>query len=209
MEAKDKFGNTIYPYIYEKLLDIGNKLENIGFIESAQKPNLFYFNFNKDTVVFADMRGTVEVKIYEEPIPLIYFKLNDWLPLWKQNRIKNEILKILNENQIPYRQSFYDKMDGWIEPHDLVLDTFRAMVKKDDEISEDIFDEYTGDLVVFGSLYNYNFNVTKIDGYCKKCGIDIQKNVPLCERCFNIEYNKRKAKIFYGKYKKKNHKNIK
>ena len=145
MQPKDKFGNPIYPYIYKKLLDIGNRLEMLGFMESVKKPNLFYLHFSNDATVFADMRGTPEVKIWEEPIPLFYLKLKEGLPLWEQNRIKNTILKFFKENQIPFRESFYDEMDGWIEPYYYLLDTYREITGKSDKISEGIFYKYVSE----------------------------------------------------------------
>jgi len=74
---QDKFGNPIYRGTFSRLCTIGRRLERLGYQESKKKPNLFYKGL-KGVRVYADMRGTEEVPIWEEPRPLFYIFFSDW-----------------------------------------------------------------------------------------------------------------------------------
>src|SRR4030042_411413 len=112
MQPFDKFGNRIYPNIFNKLLEIGEQLLRVGYLESIKKPNLFYKKIEQEATIlnFLDMRGTEEIKIWEEPVPLMYQKIEKG-ELWQVGRIVKREIQMLKENNIPYRFSF----EGWIE----------------------------------------------------------------------------------------------
>lgn len=121
MIRQDKFGNPIYNHVYAKLCVIGMRLEKLGYDESTKKPNLFYKKLD-GVVFFADMRGTMEVPIWEDPSPLFYYK-GDAL---KNRAIIIEEWKILIENGCRPRISFeadeqymFDRIEG--------LDAFRLV----------------------------------------------------------------------------------
>jgi len=113
MIPEDKFGNTIYPRLFNKIKSYGDSLVNLGFVESKRKPNLF-FKKNEYGIFFADMRGTEEVPIWVESTPLIYFLPEDTLSLWLKNRTIKKIVNEMEVNGIPYRRSFEDYND-WEE----------------------------------------------------------------------------------------------
>jgi hypothetical protein len=71
MKAEDKFGRRIYPKTFLILKKYGEILAELGWEESRSKPNLFYKMFD-EIMVFADMRGTEIVPIWEDPCPLMY-----------------------------------------------------------------------------------------------------------------------------------------
>lgn len=131
MIPKDKFGNPIYDHIYAKLFVIGMRLEKLGYDESTKKPNLFYKKSN-GVVFFADMRGTMEVPIWEDPSPLFYYK-DDTL---KNRDIIVREWKTLIENGCRPRISFeadeqymFDCIEG-LEAFRLINGTCESCGKK-------------------------------------------------------------------------------
>ena len=52
---------------------IGKKLETLEYMESQNKPNLFYKKIN-EKVIFADLRGTEVIPIWDDWRPMIYSK---------------------------------------------------------------------------------------------------------------------------------------
>jgi len=131
------------------------RLEENGYKESKKNPNLFY-RFVGAGFIYADMRGTEEVPIWEDPVPLIYFRFDGNIPLWKQVRIKEEQISKLKEVKCPYRFSFYEFKDETNILHKL-----------------ERTDEH------FASFYEFYDEVFP-NGYCMKCGKDIQKNSYHC-----------------------------
>ena len=110
MQPTDRFGSTISEPVYKIICEIGVKLVGAGYRESVSKPNLF-FRTTKDAVYFADMRGTEQVRIWCEPVPLFYAQFTDKTPKWLQTRsIKCEIAR-LDAVNVPTRQSFYMTQD--------------------------------------------------------------------------------------------------
>lgn len=122
MKALDKFGHEIYPSVYNKMLNYSRVLKVHGYIESSRKPNLFYKHngeahfYNSiagrrectTVTFFADMRGTKEVPIWENPSPLFYVKFSELPPRWLKNRLAGEEfdgLKICRESD---EQDFED-----------------------------------------------------------------------------------------------------
>ena len=105
MEPTDKFGNTIYPRTYGKLQIIGKALQESEWRESTKKPNLFYKKFGS-LMVFADMRGTEIVPIWEEPYPLIYASRDG--EDWKRRRALRLATSELEALGVPTRYSFFE-----------------------------------------------------------------------------------------------------
>jgi 5-methylcytosine-specific restriction endonuclease McrA len=115
MESQDKFGRIIYPHIFNKLCEIGVKLKVIEYKEAKHKPNLFWKKFDGGSV-FADMRGTELVPIWKMPEPLIYFKFEDNVKEWEQVRKEKKEFQLLDENNIPWRESFWKEVDvNWMD----------------------------------------------------------------------------------------------
>lgn len=111
MRAVDKFGNKINNKTYKQMIEYGLLLKEQGYIESKKKPNLFYKKIDEG-IIFADMRGTDIIPIWEDTSPLLYCNFGDDIPLWKQRRILNE-----EKSKCKGRFSFY--MDS--EPDGLMF----------------------------------------------------------------------------------------
>lgn len=64
--------------IWNQMCFVGNKLINLGYIESGKKPNLFYKQINcknnKQGLIFGDIRGAKQLPIWEDPRPSLYFQ---------------------------------------------------------------------------------------------------------------------------------------
>lgn len=70
-------GRPIYSdQIWSRLVEIGQRLGKVGYDESGRKPNLFYRKI-EGGVLFADLRGTEEIPIWDSPCPLLYFSSED------------------------------------------------------------------------------------------------------------------------------------
>jgi len=107
MKPEDKFGNEIYSDVYDTLCEYGARLKEIGYQESRNKPNLFYYQKFGDVTFFMDMRGTKQVKIWESTRPLFYWNIDLEMPDWAKRRMLKEEEERLLEHQIPLRLSFY------------------------------------------------------------------------------------------------------
>ncbi|OLS29421.1 MAG: hypothetical protein HeimC2_00510 [Candidatus Heimdallarchaeota archaeon LC_2] len=109
MKAEDKYGRPIYKYIFSTLEKFGKSLINLNYKESKQKPNLFYRVLPNGGVIFADMRGTEIVPIWEDPRPMIYWKLDELRGIvdakTAQVLIQNEFLRYKKFN-IKFRLSY-------------------------------------------------------------------------------------------------------
>jgi len=108
MIPKDKFGNPIFRDVYESMLWFGVILLRNGYRESETKPNLFYRE-TEEIIFFADMRGTGEVKIWEDTRPLFYMGINNRIPDWKKNRSEKDEIERLKKAGCPIRRSFYEE----------------------------------------------------------------------------------------------------
>ncbi len=113
MEPKDKFGKIIYPHVYNKLCEIGVKLKVIEYNEAKNKPNLFYKKFDGGCV-FADMRGTEMVPIWDMLEPMIYFSFNNNIQDWLRIRKEKKEFQILDDNNIPWRETF-EEDESWMD----------------------------------------------------------------------------------------------
>lgn len=105
MKPLDKFDTQIYPKTYNKMLGYSRVLKAHGYTESSRKPNLFYKHDGNayfygtqwtTPTFFADMRGTVEVPIWEDPSPLFYVQFSGTPPKWLKNRLAGEEFDELN-----------------------------------------------------------------------------------------------------------------
>lgn len=153
MINKDKFGNEIYPKKFKILQENGNILLVKGYTESFNKPNLFFKQI-QEGFFYLDMRGTMEVPIWEDQRPLFYGFFNENIPFWKRRRLlKKELIKMHHE-KIPFRLSFefgHNDPDFW--------DTLV------------IIDEENG-------VFKWD------DGYCQFCNKDFQDEGEFCsEKC--------------------------
>lgn len=111
----DKVGRPIYPSVFRRLKVIGQQLHELGFKESKRKSNLF-FKVITEGCVFADMRGTDMVPIWEDPIPLVYY---NWRGMsrrekdWKVEGLTNDEMRrkeicfelLLKVAGVPFRVS--------------------------------------------------------------------------------------------------------
>lgn len=108
MKAEDKFGRRIYPKTFLIIKKYGEILTELGWKESRSKQNLFYKKFD-GIMVFADMRGTEIVPIWEDPSPLIYAEKGH--ENWKKRRALRYAVEELGSNGIPHRFSFYEECE--------------------------------------------------------------------------------------------------
>lgn len=186
----DKFGHPIYGRAYEDMLILGNRLLKQGFIESRKKPNLFYKKINSGAV-FADMRGTEEVRIWQDPVPLLYYSFDEDTQLWKRHRISKAVEQSLDRSGLQYRKSFYSEIEGSMDDGYFLRDRHVEAFGTEELFWESIYVE-TEDA--------YYPDLTKVDGFCKICYRDISRNTLFCDRCFKIELQRRRAKEVFGKY---------
>jgi len=95
MEPIDKFGRPIYPHIFRKLAQTGRKLQSLGYQESSQKPNLFECKY-KQVAFYADMRGTDEIRIWEDTRPLFYWFFRNEMPelIVRQRMVQIEWMRL-------------------------------------------------------------------------------------------------------------------
>lgn len=98
-------GRPIFQHIYRKIVAIGERLVEMDWKESYNKPNLFYKKFG-EVMVFADMRGTEIIPIWEAPHPLIYAGRGE--ADWKRRYAINQTTDELYSREIEYRFSFPD-----------------------------------------------------------------------------------------------------
>ena len=113
MEPVDKFGRKINLQIFNRLCNIGLKLNKLGYKESKRKPNLFYRKF-EGGFIFADMRGTEMIPIWESPEPIIDFKFDSNIQEWQQVRIREKELEMFRNNIVPWRFT-YEEDEHWMD----------------------------------------------------------------------------------------------
>lgn len=73
----DSRENILYPRLAAKLLETGRRLCAAGFKQSQTKPWLYLVSISGVGAFFANMGGTDEVPIWEDPTPLYHWKLNN------------------------------------------------------------------------------------------------------------------------------------
>ncbi|MBX8639002.1 MAG: hypothetical protein JRN68_10815 [Nitrososphaerota archaeon] len=115
MEPKDKFGRHLYGKVWLQLCENGVKLKQAGYWESKKKPNLF-MKIEGDFSLYADMRGTEEVPIWEDTSPLFYAYPKDrkeadqYQTETIRTIIASEIYKLYSAG-LDVRLSFYDQCE--------------------------------------------------------------------------------------------------
>lgn len=106
MRREDKLGRRIFSDdIWNKMLSTGQKLTELGYLESRNKPNLFFIKVEHG-VFFTDLRGTEIVPIWDDPRPLFYWQIDEKLPAWMCRRLIKEELMRLGTNGCRCRLSF-------------------------------------------------------------------------------------------------------
>ncbi len=155
MIQQDKFGNQIYYSKFKILIETAKKLQELNYKESFKKQNLF-FKKTGEGCMFADMRGTDEVPIWEDTDPLFYWLFNEDIPYWKQRRLIEEEIKIFIKRKCPFRVSF--------DVHDNPIFNFENYE--------------SGSFVDFeGGEFDWE------NGFCKKCQKDFQDEGSFCAEC--------------------------
>jgi hypothetical protein len=171
MLRQNKDGRPIYSEKkWQKLQEAGEILIQLGYKESYNKPNLFYRQISGG-IVFADLRGTEIVPIWDDIRPLIYKSENlDF------NRFMKEVVKLKRSGCDP-RGSFYDmyELGGW----GFVLDDSKIPVGYCKRCGRDIIDIVKWDIL----LEDYNIIYTK--------GIDLDLELNYCPICRKIESSKK------------------
>ena len=73
MKRQNKDGRPIFSNTtWDKMLKSGRLIESQGYAESGAKPNLFFRKIETG-VLYADMRGTDIVPIWDDTRPMLYF----------------------------------------------------------------------------------------------------------------------------------------
>lgn len=106
-------GRPIFSKPWNAMSHHANILSQYGYVESIKKPNLFYRE-DKETkaVFFADMRGSNNHPIWDNPTPIVYAKFPNNMPLWKRNRLSKQELNKLPDCVI-YRDDVIGIFDIW------------------------------------------------------------------------------------------------
>jgi hypothetical protein len=123
-------GRPIYPNIFKQLQTIGTILEECGWRESINKPNLFLKEF-EGVMVFADMRGTSITPIWEEPYPLLYADTGHLK--WKRRHALQLATDEITEREVKSRISWPEQFepDGlFFGPEEELPDGFCKMCGK-------------------------------------------------------------------------------
>ena len=172
MIRRNKDGRPIYSdKIWNQMREKGEILEKLGYKASNKKPNLFYKKIG-DGFVFADLRGTSIVPIWDDARPLIY----------KQNLSYKtfliEFITLVRAGCDP-RVSFYEECepDGWM----FSLSQIPTGYCK--RCGEDI-------------LYRVKWDLLKEDFFkLYEEGIELSLELEYCETCRKIEYSKKKYRL--------------
>jgi len=115
MKRQHKDGSPIpSDSVWQTMQETGKKLEYLGYIESVNKPNLFYktneslTDNEENGLLFVDIRGTSDTPISEDCRPITYYR-----NLSFKEYITNLII-LKREGCIP-RLTFYTKYEpnGW------------------------------------------------------------------------------------------------
>lgn len=187
MIRQNRDGKPIYSHKkWQKLQETGEILEQLGYKESYNKPNLFYIQINKG-IVFADVRGTEIVPIWDDLRPLVYKSKNlDF------NSFMKEVVRLKRSGCDP-RGSFYDmyEPEGW----GFLLDDGKIPAGYCKRCGKDIIDNVNWDILLgdFYALYekgivlhlelNYCPICKRIEASKKKFRSENLKSMNLCELC--------------------------
>ena len=109
MIRQNKDGRPIFSETtWRRLLNTGKKLEALGYAELSHKQNLFSRKVDHGHI-YADLRGTEEVPIWNDPVPLLYFFAGQGkaVPEEEERTILKEEFKRLRDADCRPRFSFY------------------------------------------------------------------------------------------------------
>jgi hypothetical protein len=174
MIRQNKDGRPIYNNkTWYRMLEIGKKLERLGYRESNNKPNLYYKVFDNQNngdrgLVFADMRGTVVIPIWDDSRPLLYYKNLTFM------KFLPEFISLERAGCHP-RVSFYEECEpgGWL----FHLDKTPSGYCK--RCGEDI-------------LFKVNWEILREDMFdLYNKGLSAHYEVNFCDTCRTIEYAKK------------------
>src|SRR3989344_4139747 len=103
-----------------------------GYKESLKKKGLFYKKI-EEGILFADLRGTADVPIYDDTSALIYWQFKEGIPEWKQRRIINEEKDVFFDRAVSFRFSFYEdsEIDGLMASPEEKEDGYCKFCKRD------------------------------------------------------------------------------
>jgi len=153
----DKYGKPIYSKPFAKIVKNSVILEKNGYKESYRKPNLFYKKISEG-MLFADMRSSDVIPIWQDTRPLFYWNFDYNTPNWKRRRLIKQELKTLHEKGCPSRLSFYAPFSSE------ELEGFSTYI-----------DEESG-------IFEWH------DGHCTHCNKDIKSDDPFCSDTCKTEY---------------------
>jgi len=109
MIRQNKDGRPIFSETtWRKLLETGKKLEALGYVELSHKQNLFSRKVDHG-YIYADLRGTEIVPIWDDPIPLLYFfaRQGESVPEEEERTMLKDEFKRLRDADCRPRFSFY------------------------------------------------------------------------------------------------------
>lgn len=113
MEPVDKFGRGIFGVAWFRLCENGRMLKNAGYSET-KKPNLF-IRYDSGFRLYADMRGTDVIPIWDDTRPLFYlFPSNNEeadQSIKKRNSIMASEIARLQREGVEVRLSFYEEAE--------------------------------------------------------------------------------------------------
>lgn len=171
---KDKFGNTIYPSVFKKMVIHANKFLEAGY-KTCSKDNLF-IKPNESGCFFLSLNGTTEIKIWEDTSGLFTFTFDAETPGWKRRRLLSNELKRLQLENVPFRVSFFFSNNPEFED--------ACYSNQEDGIN---FSFYHNKLSFEGLQ----------DGICRNCEKDFEaEGTFCCEKCEQDYYDKVKKERF-------------
>ena len=176
MKKKDKFGNPIYPSIFKKMKEYAKKLRDLGFRESKNKPNLFYWK-NKRVIIFADMRG--------------YKGSYRFIPVWDENRkgkprFYQRILSYDDENVGKINRILWNKYQKIKEKGidyfliDPSVEPPSSWSRTENIPAPRFFLEHSSIPLKIKGFWKQDFFYS---GICRECGRKIDGKKLLCSKC--------------------------
>jgi len=187
MIRQNKDGRPIYnDKKWQTLKETGEILGQLGYSESFNKPNLFYKQINSG-IVFADLRGTVIVPIWDDLRPLVYRSKTVAFDYFMK-----EVVRLKRSGCNP-RGSFYDMCEpggwGFLLDEGEIPTGYCKRCGKDiieivnwDILLEDYYILYDKGIDPFLEL-NYCAICKKVESSKKKFRSENLKSMNLCELC--------------------------
>ena len=190
----DRFGRYVSTKVARRINWISNELKSLGFIESKKKPNLFFLKLHKnkevnDVTIFADMRGSEIVPIFEETCPLIWSTFDRNFRLESLSKDKNDAFKLHVEEDYKWSEwngygispQETDEYFCQLIMHILKLRGIPSRMTYDVfSVSSNNWEEYLGTLAEKESRAMREYN-----DYSKKFMIEVEKYSPkkLWQKC--------------------------